>query len=80
MSISNPDVQFSLMYGSFSLAQKVNVHAGTFSGTLAARIDSFVNSSLCNLPLSHTSIKIGFNVSVKLNELPLCHQNVITFS
>lgn len=63
ISISNPEVQFSFMYGSFSLAQKVNVHAGTFSGTLDARIVIFVNSPYRNLPSSHTSIKIGFSVS-----------------
>lgn len=66
-SISKPDVQFSFMYGSFSLAQKVKVQAGTRCGTFDDRIVIFVNSPYFNLPLSHSSIRIGFNVSVNYN-------------
>ncbi len=67
ISSSKPVVQFWSIYGSFSLVQNVKVQDGTFSGTLGERTVIFVSSPCFKIPLSHWSIRIGFNVSVKWN-------------
>lgn len=53
------------MYGSAIRAQKLNVHLSNRSGTVASRMWSLVTSPFLMFPLSHMSIKMGLNDSVK---------------